>query len=54
VWLEQQAVVGILEVDDADAEPSDRRYSLPAGHAEVLLDRDSLSYVAPVARFTIG
>jgi SAM-dependent methyltransferase len=53
-WLEQQAVVGILEVDDADAEPSDRRYSLPAGHTEVLLDRDSLSYVAPVARFTIG
>jgi 2-polyprenyl-3-methyl-5-hydroxy-6-metoxy-1,4-benzoquinol methylase len=53
-WLEQQAVAGILEVDDADAEPSSRRYSLPAGHAEVLLDRDSLSYLAPVARFTMG
>jgi hypothetical protein len=31
-----------------------RRYGLPAGHAEVLLDRDSLNYLAPVARFTMG
>ena len=35
-WLEQQAVAGILEVDDAGAAAAARRFSLPAGHAEVL------------------
>jgi SAM-dependent methyltransferase len=45
-WLEQQAVTGILEVDDAAADPADRRYRLPAGHAEVLADEDSLFYKA--------
>ena len=50
-WLEQQAVTGILEVDDADEAPEARRYSLPPGHAEVLLDHDSLAYIAPLARF---
>jgi ubiquinone/menaquinone biosynthesis C-methylase UbiE len=53
-WLEQQAVVGILAVEDDGADGSDRRYTLPEGHAEVLLDPDSLSYLAPVARFTMG
>jgi 2-polyprenyl-3-methyl-5-hydroxy-6-metoxy-1,4-benzoquinol methylase len=50
-WLEQQAVAGVLEVDDADAEPSARRYDLPLGHREVLLDRDSLSFLGPLAGF---
>jgi len=49
-WLEQQAVAGILEVDDAAAGPGERRYRLPAGHAEVLIDRDSLAHVTPMAR----
>ncbi len=53
-WLEQQAVVGILAVEDSGADGSARRYGLPAGHAEVLLDRDSLNYLAPIARFTMG
>jgi len=53
-WLEQQAVTGILEVDDAHAPLASRRYSLPQGHAEVLLDRDSLNYLAPLGRFTVG
>src|SRR4028118_1518823 len=45
-WLEQQAVVGILEVEeDGRGEFSSRRYALPEGHAEVLLERDSLSYL---------
>jgi 2-polyprenyl-3-methyl-5-hydroxy-6-metoxy-1,4-benzoquinol methylase len=48
-WLEQQAVAGILEVDDQAADPAERRYTLPAGHAEVLTDRDSLRYLAPAA-----
>jgi 2-polyprenyl-3-methyl-5-hydroxy-6-metoxy-1,4-benzoquinol methylase len=50
-WLEHQAVGGVLEVDDAGAEPDERRYSLPPGHAEALLDHSSLSFAAPMARF---
>ena len=53
-WLEQQAVAGIIAVEDAAADAQTRRYRLPAGHQEVLLDRDSLSYLAPLARFTVG
>lgn len=53
-WLEQQAVMAILDVEDGNEQPEARRYSLPAGHAEVLLDRDSLNYLAPIARFTMG
>jgi 2-polyprenyl-3-methyl-5-hydroxy-6-metoxy-1,4-benzoquinol methylase len=49
-WLEQQAVSAILEVDDADAQPEERRYRLPKGHDEVLLERDSLYYAAPLAQ----
>ena len=49
-WLEQQTVNGILEVDDASKPNVERRYSLPAGHAEVLTDRDSLNYLAPFVR----
>ena len=44
-WLEQQAVCAILEVEDAQAEPNLRRYRLPKGHDEVLLQRDSLNYI---------
>jgi 2-polyprenyl-3-methyl-5-hydroxy-6-metoxy-1,4-benzoquinol methylase len=47
-WLEQQAVAGILEVEDERAEPEERRYRLPEGHDEVLLERDSLYYAAPL------
>src|SRR5215216_289666 len=53
-WLEQQAVSAILEVDDADAQPEQRRYLLPKGHDEVLLERDSLYYVAPLAQQMVG
>jgi SAM-dependent methyltransferase len=52
-WLEHQAVGGILEVDAAAA-PSERRYRIPAGHAEVLLDRDSVNYMAAFARMMVG
>lgn len=48
-WLEHQAVGGFIEVDggtDADG----RRYRLTPGHDEVFLDRDSLRYLAPLAR----
>jgi 2-polyprenyl-3-methyl-5-hydroxy-6-metoxy-1,4-benzoquinol methylase len=50
-WLEHQAVSGIVDVagpsDDADL----RRYVLPAGHAEVLLDPDHLATMAPMPLF---
>jgi SAM-dependent methyltransferase len=53
-WLEQQAVAGILEVDDPDAAPGERRFRLPVGHAEVLIDRDSLAHLTPLARYGVS
>lgn len=53
-WLEQQAVAGILEVEDEKAEPEGRSYRLPEGHQEVLLERDSLNYLAPLAQQMVG
>ena len=47
-WLEQQATTGILEVDDQ------RRYTLPAGHDEALLDETSLNYVAPFGKLLVA
>jgi SAM-dependent methyltransferase len=52
-WLEQQAMAGILDVVDT-GDPFTRRYSLPPGHDEALTDRDSLSFVAPMVRMTVG
>ncbi len=49
-WLEQQAVAGIVTVDDVALAATERRYALPAGHAEVLTDELSLNHVAPLAR----
>jgi len=45
-WLEQQAVTAILVVDDASASSESRRYSLPAEHAEVLTNENSINYEA--------
>ena len=47
-WLEHQSVSGILVADES-AEPM--RFALPATHVDVLVDEDSASYVAPMARF---
>jgi hypothetical protein len=46
-WLEQQTVAGILKVEDETAAAASRRYRLPAGHKEVLVDRDSPNYIEP-------
>ncbi|MCL1592782.1 MAG: class I SAM-dependent methyltransferase [Actinomycetia bacterium] len=51
-WLEQQAVTGLLSVEDAASGAFERRYSLPQGYAEVLTDRDSLSYFGPATSMT--
>jgi hypothetical protein len=53
-WLEHQAVGSILDVDDVSAGPEERRYALPAGHAGVLTDPESLTYIAPLSRFVVG
>ena len=53
-WLEQQAVAGILEVEDAAADADARRYSLPPGHDEALLDGDSLAFIGPLAPLVVG
>jgi SAM-dependent methyltransferase len=51
-WLEQQTVAGILEWQDANG--AGHRFKFPAGHAEVLVDRDSLNYLAPLAQLLVG
>ena len=43
-WLEHGAVNGHLELATESDDPAARRFALPAAHAEVLLDRDSLDY----------
>lgn len=53
-WLEQQAVSGILEVENPDAEAAERRFAIPAGHGAVLVDADDPNYLAPLAQITVG
>jgi SAM-dependent methyltransferase len=53
-WLEQQAVAGLLSVDDPSAEASERRYRLPEAHRPVLVDEEDLNYLAPLASLAVG
>ena len=53
-WLEQQAVAGYLACDDPAQPAERRRFRLPAGHAEVLVDRDSPYHAAPLALALAG
>lgn len=53
-WLEQQAMAGILETVDPDASDAERRYALPAGHDEVLLEGSSLNHMAPFAQMVVA
>jgi len=50
-WLEQQAASSLLELQPSG---DTRRYRLPEGHDEALLDSSSLSYIAPLARSLVG
>ncbi len=50
-WLEHQAVGGLLDVAEPSDDPERRRYALPAAYADVLLDRDHLSTMAPMPLF---
>jgi 2-polyprenyl-3-methyl-5-hydroxy-6-metoxy-1,4-benzoquinol methylase len=53
-WLEQQAVAGVLAVDDAGAEATARRYSLPDANVGVVADPTALDHLAPFARLVVG
>jgi hypothetical protein len=53
-WLEQQTVAGILVVDDETAAAQHRKDRLPAGHAEVLVERDSLNFLTPLTQMVVG
>jgi SAM-dependent methyltransferase len=49
-WLEQQAVTGILEVDDPNKQEGERKYTLPSAHATALTDLDSPYSISPLGR----
>ena len=53
-WLEQQAVAGLLDVEDPDAGADARRYRLGREHARVLADADDPAHVAPFAHMLAG
>jgi 2-polyprenyl-3-methyl-5-hydroxy-6-metoxy-1,4-benzoquinol methylase len=53
-WIEQQTVAGILEVEDETLPDGERRYRLPPGHVEPLINCDSPNYVAPLAQLMAG
>jgi len=53
-WLEQHAVTGILQVDDARKDPAQRRFTLPAAHAEVLTQPRSMAHFVPAVRAYVG
>jgi 2-polyprenyl-3-methyl-5-hydroxy-6-metoxy-1,4-benzoquinol methylase len=53
-WLEQQAATGILDVEDLTASAESRRFALPEGHDEALVDEDSLNFIVPAARLLVA
>jgi 2-polyprenyl-3-methyl-5-hydroxy-6-metoxy-1,4-benzoquinol methylase len=53
-WLDQQAVAGLLDVDNPDAPAEARRYALDADHARVLVQPDDAAHVAPFAHLIAG
>lgn len=53
-WLEQQAVAGLLNVERASLPPDERRYWLPAEHANVLAAEDHPAHLAPLAQMVAG
>jgi 2-polyprenyl-3-methyl-5-hydroxy-6-metoxy-1,4-benzoquinol methylase len=53
-WLEQQAVAGLLDVEDVTADAAERHYGLPRDHARVLTHADDPAHVAPFAHMLVG
>src|SRR3954447_12619489 len=50
-WCEQQAVAGLLDVDDAAGDIEERRFDLLPGSEAVFLDPQSPAYVMPLGGF---
>ena len=50
-WLEHQAASELLDVEE---DGDERRFLLPEGHDEALLETSSLNYVAPLARSVLA
>jgi 2-polyprenyl-3-methyl-5-hydroxy-6-metoxy-1,4-benzoquinol methylase len=44
-WLEQQAICGVIKVDDDNIDAKSRRYTLPDPYREVLVDEESPNYL---------
>ena len=53
-WLEQQATAGFLACGNSEQNAAERRYVLPDGYAALLVERDSPSFVPPMAQITAG
>jgi SAM-dependent methyltransferase len=53
-WLEQQTMAGVLETEDAGVPDAERRYAVPAGHDEVLLDEGGLTNMTPMAQLLVA
>lgn len=53
-WLEQQTVSGILEVENPDGSDYERRYRMPPGHDEALVDESSVDFMAALAQAVVG
>jgi SAM-dependent methyltransferase len=53
-WLEQQATADFITVDDPTAPAAERRYSLPPGAEQVLLEEENLAFLAPMGDFVVS
>lgn len=53
-WLEQQAVTGILDCDNPEADTPSRCFRLRDGYEAVLVDPESLMAMAPLAQIFVG
>lgn len=53
-WLEQQAVAGVLSVDDVTAGADERRYEIPEVNVGAVADPLALDHIAPLARMVVG
>jgi SAM-dependent methyltransferase len=53
-WLEQQAAGAILQVDDARADAGARKYTLPTGHDEALIDDTSLNCIGAIGQLVVA
>jgi 2-polyprenyl-3-methyl-5-hydroxy-6-metoxy-1,4-benzoquinol methylase len=53
-WLEQEAICGILQVDDENIDAKSRRYTLPESYQEVLVDEESLNYLGALPIILAG